>query len=101
MLLENVYMLEKFRRMGVQQSGSYYMNKICLEMGFTHAKGWVAEDNLPELMAYLKDEWLAFEKVIERHFLFRVTRKILETYSPQIPVPITQGGKQQDPGDYD
>jgi hypothetical protein len=87
-LLENVYVLERFRRMGVQQSGSRYMNKICLEMGFSHAKGWVAEDNIPELMSCLKSGWPAFEKVEERHFLFRVTRKILEIYSPPIPVTI-------------
>jgi len=89
-LRENVYVLERFRRMGVQQLGSNYLNKICLEMGFTHGKGWVAEDNIPELRSSLKSNWLGFEKVIERHFLFHVSRKTIETYDPPIPVPIPQ-----------
>ena len=100
-LLENVYVLERFRRMGVQQSGSRYMNEICLEMGFTHAKGWIAEDNIPELMACLKDDWLAFEKVVERHFLFRVTRNIQERYTQPIPVHIPPQGKVTGLGEYD
>ena len=89
-LRENVYVLERFRRMGVQQSGSRDLNQICLEMGFTHAKGWVAEDNTPELRSCLKNNWLAFEKVLERHILFHVTRKTIETYYPPIPVPVPQ-----------
>jgi len=89
-LLENVYVLERFRRMGVQQSGSHYMKKICLEMGFTHTRGWINEDNTPELLSSLKNNWLAFEKVLERHVLFNITRKILERYDPPIPVPIPE-----------
>jgi hypothetical protein len=87
-LIENVYVLEKFRRMGVQQSSFFHIAGICRESGFTNAKGWVAEDNIPELMACRKSDWLAFEKVVERHFLFRVTRNILERYVPPVPVQI-------------
>ena len=44
-LLENIYVLERFRGMGVQRSSSPLMARICIEMGYTHAKGWIAEDN--------------------------------------------------------
>ncbi len=89
-LRENTYVLERFRRMGVQQSGSRYMNKICRELGYQYAKGWLADDNMPEIYASLKNNWLAFEKILERHLLFHVTRKTIETYDPPIPVAITQ-----------
>ncbi|UCB43506.1 MAG: hypothetical protein JSV77_02345 [Dehalococcoidales bacterium] len=89
-LRENTYVLEKFRRMGVQQSGSLCMDIICLEMGFTHGKDSVAENNTPALLSNLKNNWLAYEKVVERHLLFQVTRKIIETYDPPIPIPILQ-----------
>ena len=89
-LRENTYVLERFRRMGIQQSGSLYMDRICLEMGLMHGKGWVAEDNIPALLSSLKNNWLAFEKISERHVLFHVTRKILERYDPPIPVPIPE-----------
>ncbi len=89
-LLENIYVLEQFRRMGVQTSGSYHMFKICRDLGFKYAKGWIADDNVPELYACQKHNWLAFEKILERHIFFHVTRKILERYDPSISVPIPQ-----------
>jgi hypothetical protein len=89
-LLENIYVLEQYRRMGVQTSGSHHMFKICRDRGFKYAKGWIADDNVPELYACQKHNWLAFEKVLERHILFHVTRKVLESYNPPISVPIPQ-----------
>jgi len=93
-LRENTYVLERFRRMGIQQSASLYLNRICLDMGFTHGKDLVTEDNTPALLSNSKNNWLAFEKVVERHFLFRVTRNTIETYDPPIPIPIPQENQQ-------
>ena len=84
-LRENVYVFERFRT-----SATNDVSKICLEMGFTCGKGWITEDNTPELLSGLKLNWLAFEKVQERHFLFHVTRKTIETYDPPIPIPVPQ-----------
>lgn len=88
-LRENVYVLERFRRMGVQTSATDDVSKICLDMGFAYGKGWVATDNMPELYASIKYNWLAFEKVLERHFLFHVTRKTIEIYDPPKTIPIS------------
>lgn len=89
-LLENIYVLERFRGMGVQRSGYPEMANICLEMGYTHARGWVADDNYPELAASLKSNWLMYERVVKQHVLFRVARRTVERYDPPVPVPVPQ-----------
>ena len=57
-------------------------------MGLRRIIGQVAEDNVIELRALKGWETLISERVLEGHFLFRATRKILEKYDPPIPAAI-------------
>ena len=57
-------------------------------MGLTRMKGQVTEDNVIELRALRRWDSRISEKVLERHFLFHVTRKILEQYDPPVPAAI-------------
>jgi len=90
-MLENVYTLERFRNKSVQTSSK--ARDILSEMGFKKIKGFVAEDNIPELRFLKGRESRVFEKVEERHFLFRVSRKTLEQYDPPIPITVPNESK--------
>jgi hypothetical protein len=90
-MTENTYTLERFRRRGVQASSGHQMNAIRKSKGLMWTKGYVDENNIPELRYSQQRGSKIFEKVLERHFLFHVTRKILERYDPPIPVPIPPG----------
>lgn len=88
-LIENAYTLERFRGKGIQASSK--MREIMLSMGLIWMKGFVAEDNIPALRLLKRLEGKIFERVLERHILFRVSRKTLERYDP--PVPFTVPGE--------
>ena len=88
-MLENVYTFERFRNQGVQTSSK--MSEITQSMGLTRIISQVAEDNVIELRALRRWDSRIFERVLERHFLFRVTRKTLEKYDPPIPVTVPGG----------
>ena len=87
-LVENVYTLEKFRGKGVQRSASRQMYEICKRQGFRSVVGWVDQDNIPQLIAGLKLGFQVFERVLDRHILFRVTRKTIECFDPPVPITI-------------
>ena len=89
-MTENVYTLERYRRKGISAAAYRQLVKMLLLQGFEWDKGYIAADNTPQLLANRKDDGLAFEKVLERHILFHVTRKTVETYDPPIPVPVPQ-----------
>lgn len=90
---ENVYTLERFRNKGVQTSSQ--TREIARSMGFKRNKGFVAEDNVPELRFLHRRGRRVCEKVLERHLLFRVTRKTIERYDPPIPIEIPGGSAQK------
>ena len=83
-MLENVYTFERFRNQGVQSSSR--MDEITRSMGLTRIIGQVAEDNYIELRALSRWGSRISERVLERHFLFRVTRKTLARYNSPLPV---------------
>jgi len=85
-MLENVYTFERFRNQGVQSSSK--MSEITRNTGLIRIIGQVAEDNVIELRALRRWDTRIFERVLERHFLFRVTRKTLEKHDPPIPVRV-------------
>jgi len=87
-MTENVYTLEKFRRMGVQGASLRQVYKMMHKQGYRWDIGYISEDNIPNLKSNKKLGKLVFEKVEERHFLFRVKRKTIERYDPPIPIPI-------------
>jgi hypothetical protein len=89
-MIENIYTLEKFRRKGVQASSAHQINAIRKSKGLMWTKGYVAEDNIPELRFSQQRGSRVFERVLERHLLFRVTRRVLESYDPPIPIAIPQ-----------
>jgi hypothetical protein len=85
-MIENIYTIERFRRLGVQASTSHQIHAIRLSKGLLWTKGYVATDNIPELRFGQQRGSKIFEKVSERHFLFHVTMKTLETYDPPLPI---------------
>jgi hypothetical protein len=92
-MTENVYTLEKFRRMGVQGASLRQVYEMMYKQGFRWDIGYIAEDNIPNLKSNKKLGKLVFERVEERHLLFRVKRKTLERYDPPIPIFIPEGTK--------
>ena len=80
MMFENTYVLERFRDKGIHSSSS--MGKLMLDMGFKRSRAFVAEDNIPQLHYMIRRNIKVHTRVLERHFLFRVTRKTLERYDP-------------------
>lgn len=87
-MLENVYTLERFRNKGIRVSSK--MNEITLAMGLKKIRGKVAEDNYIELRALKRWGARIVERVLERHVLFRVSRKTMEHYDPPIPVTLPE-----------
>jgi len=85
-MLENVYTLGRYRRMGVSTTCGYKARENARRKGFKRTKGYIDENNTPQLMSMQKSDTRISAKVLERHFLFRVTRKTLEQYDPPIPV---------------
>ncbi len=81
-LNENVYTFERFRRKGVQRAAYRHNRDRWQAQGFKYEAGYVAEDNIPEMIASEKDGWKVFNRVLARHFLFRVTWHVLERYEP-------------------
>ncbi len=90
-LLENLYTLEKFRRRGVRQASFTLAAEACLERGFRRFKGWTFAENVPNILADRKENWLMFERLEERHTLFRVSRRVVESYDPPIAIPLPPG----------
>lgn len=83
-MIENVYTLERFRQKGVQTSA--HTQNVLLGIGYKKHKGYIAEGNTPALRFSARRGSKVFEKVLERHILFYVTRTILEQYDPPVPV---------------
>jgi GNAT superfamily N-acetyltransferase len=89
-LSENIYTFERFRRKGVQRAAYLHTKDICEARGFKYEAGYVAEDNIPEMIACEKDGWKVFNRVLIRHFLFRVTCRILERYEPPAGIRVSK-----------
>ena len=87
-LIENVYTLEKFRRKGVQRASSRQMHEICKRRGFRRSISWVDQKNIPQLIAGPNLGLRVFERVLERHILFRVRKKTIERFNPPVPITI-------------
>jgi hypothetical protein len=82
MMYENTYVLERFRDKGIHSSSN--MSEIMAGMGFKRSKAFIAEDNIPQLHYMRRRDRRVYARVLERHFLFRVTRETLEQYDPPI-----------------
>ena len=85
-MFENIYTIERFRRLGVQASTAHQIHAIRMSKGMLWTKGYVATDNIPELRFGQQRGSQIFEKVSERHFLFHVTRKTLATFDPPLAI---------------
>jgi hypothetical protein len=83
-MIENVYTLERFRNKGVQTSA--HTQNVLLGMGYKRSKGYIAEGNTPALRFSARRESKVFERVLERHFFFRVTRRTIWRFDPPISV---------------
>jgi hypothetical protein len=97
-LSENVYTFERFRRKGVQRAAYWHTRDPCQARGFRYEAGYVAEDNIPELIASEKDGWKVFSRVLKRHFLFRVTRRVLERYEPPAGIHVLKHDRETTSG---
>lgn len=91
LMLENVYTFERFRNKGVQTSSK--MSEITERLGLKRIKGQVNKDNNIELRALKGWGSKISERVLERHFLFHVTRKTVERYDPPIPIELPRGNE--------
>ena len=70
------------------------MVKIVSGMGLKRMKGMVDEDNTPMTNYLVKDpQHKIFERVLERHIFFKVSRKTLEVYDPPITIAALLEGK--------
>lgn len=87
-MLENVYTFEKYRKMGARTASVNQAREIVKRRGFKRTKGYVAEDNIPQLRLNQREGSKISAKVVDRHFLFRFNRKTLEQYDPPIPITI-------------
>lgn len=87
---ENVYTFERFRQKGVHRASYWYTRDLCLAQGFRYMGGFTPEDNIPELISIEKRGWKVFNRVLMRHFLFRVTSRILESYEPPAIIRVSK-----------
>jgi len=87
---ENNYTFERFRRKGVSRATAIQIREIMLQLGYRHRREYTDETNIAQLRNEEKSGNMVRERILERHFLFRVTRKILERYDPPIPVKAPQ-----------
>ena len=87
-IIENAYVLERYRGTGAHLALGSSAWEIARQLGYTFRKGYVNETNVPERRYLEKNNSMVHERILERHFLFRVTGKILERYEPPIPMTV-------------
>lgn len=92
-MIENQYTLEKFRRRGVKTAAALHVRQIAMQPGFKINKGFTDETNMAQRQWYEKSGDRICARVMERHFLFHVTRKTLEEYNPPIHITELPEGK--------
>jgi hypothetical protein len=94
-IAENAYTFERFRRRGVQRAAARQHDEFLKREGYRWLVGYIAEDNVPNLRFNLETGSLAFERAVERHFLFRATRRTIERFEPPVPIgDVVQLGAQ-------
>jgi GNAT superfamily N-acetyltransferase len=89
-MLENVYTLERYRRKGVRTASASQAREIVKRKGFKRTKGYVEENNIQQLRLNQREGTKVSAKLVERHFLFRVTRETIERYNPPIPITLPE-----------
>lgn len=85
-MLENAYTPERYRNLGVSTTCRDRAEENARKKGFRCAKADVDENNTPQLMAMRKKDIRVCARILERHFLFRVTRKTIKQYDPPVLV---------------
>ena len=85
-MFENLYTFEKYRREGARTASAVQVRKIVRQQGFKRTKGYTDETNMPQRQWGEKTGSKVRARILERHFLFRVTRKTLERFDPPIPM---------------
>ena len=85
-MIENVYVLQKYRGTGAHAAFGFLVWEIAGQLGYKTRKAYVNEINIPERRYLEKNNSIVHERILERHLLFRVTRKTLERYEPPIPM---------------
>jgi hypothetical protein len=83
---ENAYTFENYRRNGSAVAASNIIKDIVNQLGFKRYKYYIDETNIPSLKWSKRYGDKASERILESHFLFRISRKILEQYNPPVPV---------------
>jgi RimJ/RimL family protein N-acetyltransferase len=85
-LSENIYTLEKCRRSGAAAASANLVAELFRKLGYKCSKAYTDEKNIPALKLGEKTGDKVYERILERHIFFRVTRRILEQYDPPIPM---------------
>lgn len=92
--MENVYTLERFRRKGIQTASARQVEALARAQGFRRVVSQVAADNIPSLRSNRSRGHKVRERVLERHLLFRVTRRTLDRFDPPVPIIIPHEERQ-------
>ena len=87
-LAENAYTLERFRGRGINTAAARPIDEIYRKQGFRRIMSYIDENNIPSLKTSKKRGNKVFERVLERHILFRVTWKMIERFDPPVPIHI-------------
>lgn len=87
---ENIYTFKRYRRVGAGKASSILMTEIIRQLGFKRYKCYTDETNILTLKWSERAGDKVYERILERHFLFRVTRKTLAIYAPPIPMKAPQ-----------
>ena len=86
MIIENAYTFERYRKEGVATVSDNLAIDLIRQRGYKRYKYYTSENNIKALKWGEKCGEKVYERILERHFLFRVTRETLEQYDPPIPL---------------
>lgn len=83
---ENIYTFERYRgvNVGVRRAAAIQFREIERQLGYTNFRGYTDITNEEQHRHQVHSSSLIQAKILERHFLFHVTRKTLERYDPPI-----------------
>ncbi|UCB42558.1 MAG: hypothetical protein JSV77_08895 [Dehalococcoidales bacterium] len=85
-MAENQYTFERFRRGGGRRATALQLREIVRQLGYTHSRGYTDVTNIEQRRHGENISAMVRARILERHFLFRVTHKTLEQYDPPVPM---------------
>ena len=87
-MIENVYVFERYRGTGAHATFGYLVWEIARQLGYRSRKAYIDETNIPQRRFMERNDSKVCARILERHFLFHITRKTLERYNPPIPMTV-------------